>query len=258
MAQRASELIGAAETLYGRELTPEITREIGEQLRSGIAEALGFLANIIMCDYLNRWNNADERNLVDAQIAVDAAKRYSADVAIVHYAQGFIYRAEDRHPEAEAAFQKSRDLNPGSVRTKAQLAAEMLYNGKFDEALNQIDLAINEGTGNPALGMFQWIKGRTLFFKEQYKEAIPCLQASVDSWPNLWYNWLYLASAYAQDGDTQKAGELLVEFKRRFQGYDTITEVIAAEQTNPNKNPEVEKGRAAFHKGLKDAGMSWN
>lgn len=88
-----------------------------------------------------------------------------------------------------------------------------------------------------------------------YKAAICCLQASVDKWPKLWYSRLYLISAHAQDGDTKTAGDLLAKFRTEISGYETVTEVVAAEQTNPNENPKVEKGRAAFHAGLKKAGM---
>jgi len=257
MVQNASDLIKEAESLYGQALTKENTKEIREKLEIGIAQALGHLANIIMCDYLNRWNYASGKNLVDAQKAVNTAKRYAGvdDVAIAHYAQGFIYRAEGKHNEAKAAFAEHVRLTQ-SARGQAQLAAEMLYNGEFDEALNEINIAINNGAGSPALGMFEWIKGRTLFFMDNYSAAIPCLRASVDKMPNLWYNWLYLVSAYALDNDTKTAGELLAEFRKQFTGcYETVAEVIAAEQTNPNKNPKVEGGRVAFHEGLHKAGM---
>jgi tetratricopeptide (TPR) repeat protein len=248
---KASDLIKQAEDSYGQPLTPDSTMQIRDQLQKGIAEALGFLANIMMCDYLNQWNGATEANLDAAQLAVDRANCY-ADVAIAHYAQGFIYRARGNHMEAQAAFKKSWDRNPASVRARAQWAAEMLYNGEFAGALREIDSAITDGASSPALGMFQWIKGRTLFFMADYESAIPCLQASIDSWPDLWYSKLYLVSAYAQSGDIKTAGELLKKYET---GYDTIAKVRAAEGTNPNTNQQVEEGRGAFHHGLALAGM---
>lgn len=50
-------MVEQAESAYGQPLTEANTREIREQLECGIAQSLGLLANIIMCDYLNPWND---------------------------------------------------------------------------------------------------------------------------------------------------------------------------------------------------------
>lgn len=255
MPRDASDALKAAETLYGRPLSPTVTKEIRELLEHGIARALGLFANIIMCDYLNRWNGADEKSLDRAMEAAERALSLADDVAVAHYAKAFIHRARGDHSAALAALEQSLKHNPGSVRARAQLAAEYLYLGQFDEALTQINQAVDNAAGSPALGMFNWIKGRTLFFLGRYEDAIPCLEASIAAWPDLWYNQLYLVSAQAHLGKTTDAQAALADFKARFTGYDTITDVKKAEQTNPNDNAHVVAGRSNFHAGLAKAGL---
>jgi len=74
--------------------------------------------------------------------------------------------------------------------------------------------------------------------------------------PNLWYNRLYLASAYALLGDTQEAQKVLQDFQRHFTGRRyTVALVESFERTNPSSNPTVVAARDKFHQGLLLAGM---
>ena len=103
--------------------------------------------------------------------------------------------------------------------------------------------------------MFYWIIGRARFFMGQYGDAIPWLRRSIKLWPHLWYNRLYLASAYALSGKKAAASRALKEFEDQFPGY-TLARVAEHERTNPNDNPFVVAGRSRFHEGLRRAGMS--
>ena len=255
MPNDASDLIAAAETLYGEPLTPGATKQIRRLLEGGVARASALLANIIMCDYLNRWNEAGPQNLIDAADAVERALDIAEDLAVAHYAQAFIHRANGEHEDARDAFQRSLKYNPGSVRARAQLAAELMYLGQFDDALLEIEQAIDDGSDSPAIGMFNWIKGRALFFLGRYEDALPALQDSVERWQDLWYNRLYLISAQAHLNNIAGAQSALDEFRDKFPEYATIADVEAAEQTNPNLNEAVRAGRLDFHQGLRLAGM---
>jgi tetratricopeptide (TPR) repeat protein len=254
MANRASELIARAEALYENALTPQSTRQIRQLLERGLAETWGLLANIIVCDYLNRWNDTGPAHLAEAQKAVRNALSLAPDIAIAHHAHGFIHRARGHHKAALDAFEKAVRHKPDFARAHAQRAAQLLYLGKCDAALQEIDKAIALSSAGPSLGMFQWIKGRAFFFKGDYAAAAVCLEDSVRLWPDLWYNRLYLVSAYAHLGKTDEAKAALREFDQRFPGY-TLARVIEDEKTNPNSNRIVREGREKFHKGLRDAGM---
>ncbi len=255
MPQRASDLIAQAEQLYSETLTPQKTEEIRRLLEKGLAEALGLLANIIVCDYLNRWNNAGAKALDEAKNAVERALQLDPNVAIAYHAKGFIHRAKNELDAALREFEESLRLDPNFARARAQKANVHFYLGQFQEALGEIDVVIANSAGSPSLGMFQWIRGRTLFMLERYEEAIAALNQSIASWPELWYNRLYLVSTYAQLGKNEDARKALDEFDKRFRGY-SIRRVEQNEKANPSDSPEVVRGRERFHEGLRDAGMA--
>jgi tetratricopeptide (TPR) repeat protein len=266
MADDAGDPFVEAQALYEKALTPASTRRIGDLLRTvlgnpgsrppgEVARASALLANILLCDYLNRWNDAGTDALTEAEQAVESALKGAPDDAMAHHVHGFLHRARGRHEEAHEAFGRAVRHKPDFARARAQKANELLHLGRPDQALRDINQAIRTSSGSPSLGMFQWIKGRILFFLGKYREAVPCLEASVAGWPELWYNRLYLVSAYALIGKERKAWGALHRFHERFPEYTTIADVIEGEKTNPNDNLLVVIGRRNFHVGLRLAGM---
>lgn len=266
MAENAHDPLAQAKALYREKLTPDSTRQIrtlletfvatpGDRPPRDVAEGLALLANIRVCDYLNRWNGAGKAELDAAAADVEKALGIEPNHAFAHYAKGFIHRARGEHDQAHAAFKHSRNLD-SSVRAHAQYANELVYLGRPDEAVQEIDEAIRTGSGHPALGMFYWIKGRALFFMGQYDEAIPWLQESINSWEALWYNRLYLVSACALAGRTQEARQELRKFDRRFPDCATLAQVDQLERRSPREHLLVVAGRRNFRQGLRLAGMT--
>lgn len=256
MPQHASDLIAQAETLYEQTLTPDKTRQIRDLFQKALAQAEGRLANIIICDYLNRWNGAGPSAVDEAETAAQRALQLDPNAAVAHHALGHIHRTRDRHQAAIDAFDQALGQNPGFARARAQKANALFYLGRFEEALREIETAIQQGAGHQAaLGMFQWIKGRTLFMLGRYQDAVTALQQSIASWPDLWYNRLYLVSAYAELGQSDDARRTLDAFNGKFPGY-TLRRVKENEKANPSNSPQVVEGREKFHEGLRAAGMA--
>ena len=257
--------LARAKASYGR-LQPDSTRAARDLLESALAapggmdpatlaESWALLADILTCDYLNRWNGSGEPELRRAEQAADEALRLDPALPLAHYARGFLCRARGDHEAALAAFQRTLDLNPDFVRAYAQKAAELLYLGRIEEVPPLVETAIaRTPPGNLALGMFYWIIGRALFFAGKYGEAIDWLRRSVEVRPNLYYNRLYLVSAQALTGAAADAARTLRDFDAVFPDY-TLARVQRDEQTNPNNHPVVVEGRRNFHRGLILAGM---
>lgn len=89
-----------------------------------------------------------------------------------------------------------------------------------------------------------------------YPDAIPWLQKSVSARPNMWYNRLYMVSAYALSNHPDEALIALKEFstRREFAGY-TIERVKASLEAVPDDNPVVVAARQKLQQGLQIAGM---
>jgi tetratricopeptide (TPR) repeat protein len=265
----ADDLLARAKALYNHErvTTPENTLLTRRTLRQALdnapgieprrlAEAWSLYAEILLCDYLNGWNDAGRSELVEAEKAVQHAMQIAPDLAQAHYASGLVYRAKGEHQRSLAAFTQTIALNPNIPLAHAQRGAELIYTGSPEEALQPIETALRiSRPDSPSRGMFYWYMGRALFFSGKYDDAVPWLRKSVEVRPNLWYNRLYLVSACALAEDKIGAETALCEFNARFPAY-TLTRVAVNEQTNPNNHPVVVAGREKFHEGLRAAGMA--
>jgi tetratricopeptide (TPR) repeat protein len=247
--------IARARAIYDRRLTAQGTQQMrGELGGLSDAESSALLATSVLCDYLNRWNDAGADEVAKAETAVQHALTAKPDHFLGHYAKGFLHRTRGEHVDALAAFTETVKHNPTFARAHAQRGAELIYLGRAAEGIAEVEKAISLSPKSASLGMFHWIIGRGRFFMGQYAEAIPALQRSVRLWPHLWYNRLYLVSAYALLGKKAAASRALQAFAKQFPGY-TLARVAVEERSNPNNHPFVVTGRERFHEGLRQAGM---
>jgi adenylate cyclase len=254
-----------ARTAHDQIVSPENDRFIRDLVRQALAglggatppwlaEAWALLADVLASDYLHRWNGAGTDQLDEAQYAVDQAFAIDDRLALAHYACGFVKRARGLHQDALAAFDRALELDSDFARASAQKGNELINLGRPGEAPALVQKAIELSPQDPSLGMFYWIMGRAYFFDESYDAAITWLEKSIEARPTVWYNRLYLVSAYALQGDVGKARDVLENFRGRFPGY-TLARVIENEHANPNANEIVVSARGEFHAGLLAAGL---
>lgn len=247
--------IARARALYDKRLSPQRTQQMRGHLETSAAESSALIATSVLCDYLNRWNDAGAAEVAKAEMAMRHALTVKPDHFLGHYAKGFLHRTRGEHEAALAAFTDALKYNPSFARGHAQRGAELVYLGRPEEGIAEVEKAIALNPNSSSLGMFHWIIGRAWFYMGKYAEAVPWLQRSVRLWPNLWYNRLYLVSAHAMLGNLAAARRTLRAFDRRFPGY-TLARVTVEERSNPNGSRFMATGRRRFHQGLQRAGMA--
>ena len=241
-----------ANTLAGRQFLEQAVR-----LDPNYALAWAWLADVLVSDYLNRWNNAGTEQLDQAEIAVRHAVAIDPGLALAHYADGFVHRAKGEHQPALVSFDRAIEINPNYARAYAQKGNELINIGRPAEAPPLAEKAIKLSPRDPSIGIFYWIIGKAYFFAGSYRDAIPWLQRSVAVRPNLWYNNLYLISAHSLIGETAIARKTLAEFHSRFRDPRfTLAVVEAHERADPNDNPFYREGRRKLHEGLLEAGLA--
>ena len=265
-ALKPGDLIGQARAIQSQVMTPENSLQIRELLRKALAEPVGvelrrlaeawcFLAEVLMCDYLNRWNASGAAELAEAEKAVQQALDIAPGLAAAHYASGLLHRARGEHDAALAAFTRTVELSPEFALAHAQQGAQFMYTGRPLDALAPIETAIRiSRDDNPSRPMFYWYLGRAYFVAGNYVEAIKALRQSVEGRNNVWYNHLHFVSAHALNNDRAAAAAALSDFDERFPSY-TIARVIHNEQANPHNHPTMLAAREKFHEGLRLAGM---
>ncbi len=251
--------------LYISGITPEHTLAARRLLEEAVnleprsGESWSWLADLLASDYLNRWNNAGADELRLAETSAQRALALNSQLPLAYFAKGFIYRAKGENSAALDAFTQALELNPNFARGYTQKANELINLGRPQEALPLVEKAIRLSPRDPSLGVFYWNIGRAHFFADQYHDAIPWLRKAVDLRPNMWHNWLYLASAYVLIGDEINARQILNDFNNHNLYHDrefTLATVVEYERANPNSNPVITEGRKKFHKALLRAGMS--
>ncbi|HZU90994.1 MAG TPA: tetratricopeptide repeat protein [Stellaceae bacterium] len=266
MSNGANDLVSHAKALYAKEFTRDSTDEMRALLEQALgnarelapeasAEAHALLAGVMICRYLNRWDEDGEAQLAAAEERIEEALRIAPGTALAHFAKGFLHRARGRHELALAAFRQTLEHNPHFTGAHAQAGAELMNLGRPQEALPHIERAIELDPNSSFRGMFYWNMGRILFLLAQYGDAIPWLEKSIAVQKDLWYTRLYLVSAHALIGQQHEAERALKEFNDLFPGYTAARAVETDEKVNPNHNLFVVIGRRNFHVGLRLAGM---
>jgi adenylate cyclase len=244
-------------------IAPEHTLEVRRLLlRSialdpGSAEAWARLAEVTVSDHLNHWNNTGKEQIQDAEDAVRKALLIDPSNALAHVASGLIQRSRGAHHAALGAFSRAIELDPNFAFAYAHKGNELTLVGRPEEAPALVEQALRLSPHDPSIGVFHWVIGRANFHAEHYDRAVPWLHRSVQARPNLWYNRLYLVSAYALLGQREEASTALEAFNRRFpQPVYTVAIVRRQEGSNPSSEPSVVAARARFHAGLVQAGMA--
>jgi TolB-like protein/class 3 adenylate cyclase len=241
-----------ANTLAGRRFLEQAVR-----LDPNYGLAWAWLADVLVSDYLNGWNDAGTAQLGQAEGAVRHAIAIDPDLALSHYAEGFIHRAKGEHQAALVSFDRAIEINPNYARAYAQKGNELINVGRPAEAPPLAERAIKLSPRDPSIGMFYWIIGKAHFFAGAYRDAIPWLQRSVEVRPNLWYGHLYLVGAHSLVGENATARKILDEFHSRFRDPRfTLAVVEAHERADPNDDPFYREGRRKLHDGLLEAGLA--
>jgi len=243
-------------------MTPENSLRAREFLEKAInanplsAQAFSDLANVLISDYLNRWNEAPGDLLTRAEQALDRADALDPNIATSWEARGFIRRARGDHPGALEAFRRAVELNPNLPVSYAQQANALALTGRPEEAPALVEKALRLSPLDESEGIFKWIRGRAHFMMREYKSAIEWLRQSVSSRPNLWFNRAYLISALALDGRLDEAQEELKRLNTVLPGFDQqrIREIYAKEL--PNNNPVFQRSITELFDGLTRAGMT--
>jgi adenylate cyclase len=251
-----------AASLFFGSIAPEHTLAARQLLQRsvaldpGSAEAWARLAEVIVSDRLNRWNDTGPEQIREAEEAAHNALRIDPNNALAHVASGLIHRTRGEHHSALESFSRAIELDPNFAFAYAHKGSELMAVGRPAETTAWVEQALRLSPHDPSIGIVYWIAGRANFFAGQYDKAIGWLHRSVRARPNLWYNRLYLVSAYALLGKMEEAAKALGEFNRRFpEPRYTLAVVKQHERSNPNSNPVVVAGREAFHEGLRRIGM---
>jgi adenylate cyclase len=225
------------------------------------ARAWSQLADVLMRDYLNRWNEAAkdakarEDLLTKAEDALKKAFNLDPTIALTHMDDGFIRRAKGDHHGALDAFDRALALDPNLALAYTQKANQLVLTGHPQEAPALVMKAIRLNPRDPAISVAYWVLGRAYFAMKKYDEAILWLRKSVAERDSVWFSRAHLVSAFALTGNATDAAAALKDFDNALPGYtlSRIQDIYLHEI--PNKDPAFQNTLQELYKGLQLAGM---
>jgi TolB-like protein/Flp pilus assembly protein TadD len=193
--------------------------------------AWALLAGTHRVDFLFRWSKDPRRSLErSAELAKKALALDDAHPgANANLGSTYLYQKE--HEKAIAYGRKSVAFSPNSSSLKVLLAQTLNYSGQPEEAVELVQRAMRLNPRYPGWWLYQLGQGYRL--SGQYDKAIAALKEAVVRIPKLPRPRLWLAIAYSQTGEIDKARdqvEKVLELRPKFSA-----KVYA--RVNPYKNP---------------------
>jgi TolB-like protein/class 3 adenylate cyclase/Flp pilus assembly protein TadD len=209
------------------------------ELDSGYAQAYALLSDCYATSYVN---DSDETKL---QPAIGfARKALSADDTdgLCHYAMGFALLYTDQFEAAGAYLHRAVSLNPNSTLFASHYAIWLTYVGRHREALEMLDIAARHDPVAPVY--YSQIRAITLFCDAQYEEAIEAFSQIMRP---QWWDYAYLAAAFAQLGDEHKARLAAAEVLKLRPAYSI--------SLNAKRTPHCSADRERLCGALRKAGL---
>jgi adenylate cyclase len=220
-------------------------------------EALTALAQTLAGRVMNVLADSPAADLDRAEGLIAQASAISPRSPHTHLAKAHWLKASGRYEEAIPEYEVVIALDRNSVLGLANLGQCKLVTGAIDEAIALQQQVIRLNPLDPFNGNRYCTIGQAHLLLSRTDEAIIWLEKGRNLSPRVAYTHAYLASAYALNGETERASAELAEARRLSTqgGYSSIARVKA----NPYISNSAPKVRALFEAtyftGLRKAGL---
>jgi len=174
---------------------------------------------------------------------------------LAHYARGNLLRATGRCAEAIPEYETAIGSNRNCPCNYADLGWCKLVTGAIDEAIPLEQQAIRLSPRDPIIGVWEYRIGIVHLLQSRTDEALVWLSKACSDNPGYATMHAWLASAYALNGESQRAAAELTEARKlRGGGYSSIARMKSAADLDivPAVRALIE---ASYYAGLRKAGM---
>jgi tetratricopeptide (TPR) repeat protein len=130
--------------------------------------------------------------------------------SLSHQVAGNVSRERGWYDDAIKEFRAAIELDPGEAWSYAELANALIWAGRPDEALTELEHAKHLDPHFPLL--FTFYEGLAYFAKGSFEEAAERFRVVVKGSPDLPWAGLYLAASYGNLGHLEQAREAVTAF----------------------------------------------
>jgi adenylate cyclase len=224
-------------------------------LDPGSIETQALLALALTGRVLDQISVSPEADIERAERLIEQALAASPSHAVAHFAKGQVLRAQHHYEAAIPEYETAISLNRNWVMAIANLGLCKFFSGAIEESIPAQELAIRLSPRDPHLPNWYWRIGMVHLLQSRVDEAILWIERARTANPTLPGPNAWLASAYALNGDRERATAALAAARRLSPNnrYDSIARFKSIQSLgSANINALAE---TTFFAGLRKAGV---
>jgi TolB-like protein/Tfp pilus assembly protein PilF len=217
-------------------------------------EAESLLATVLANRVLDYMSDSTAADIERSDGLIEQALAASPRSPFAHWAKGQLLTAKYRYDEAIPEYETVIAFNRNSADAYSNLGWCKLYTGSIEETIPLQEQAIRLSPRDPSIGFWYWRIAVVHLLQSRIEEAIVWLEKARSANGRLPVVHAYLASAYALEGETERASAEFAEAQRLSDNhYPTIASLKAGRYFGVPKIRALYE--ATFFVGLRKAGM---
>jgi adenylate cyclase len=218
-------------------------------------EAQTFLATALVSRVLDFGSSSEDADIHRAEELAIKAVAASPRSALAHFAKGEVLRVQRRCAEAIPEYEAALALNRNWVTALASIGRCKIFIGPIDEGIAAQERAIRLSPGDPNVWNWYFRIGQGHLLQSRIDDAVLWLERARNANPAPGFVRVYLASAYALKGETERAAGELAE-ARRLTGEGHWLSISELRAGSRFEAPAIRAlSEATFLAGLRKAGV---
>jgi len=224
-------------------------------LDPGSAETQSSLASILASRVLNYGSSSADADIKHAEELAAKAVASSPWSGLAHFAKAHVLRVQRRSAEAIPEYEAALAVNRNSVAALAAIGRCKIRIGPIDEGIAAQEQAIRLSPRDPRIWNWYFRIGEGYLLQSRIDDSILWLEKARNANPAPGFVRLYLASAYALKGETERAAAELAG-ARRLSGEGSWPSIAILRAGSRYEAPTIRAlSEAIFLAGLRKAGL---
>ena len=220
------------------------------------SNAKGFLAELLAGRVLEQITDTVAADIQRAEQLIKETLAATPQNPLAHFAKAQILRCQNQFEAAIPEFEIAIALNRNWVGAIAALGLCKFFAGSIDDAIPAQEQAIRLSPRDPRIANWYWGIGMVHLLRSRTNEAILWIGKARGENPGAAGPHAWLASAYALEGETDRAAGELAE-ARRLSGDHRYASIAQFKSTASFGVPKTNAlAETTFFTGLRKAGVT--
>ena len=173
------------------------------ELDPNFARAYAMLALTYRQEVVNGWSEDREQALDSAMRLAEKAISLNEAIPEAYFVKGMVHRENKEYFEAMLAAEKAIEIDPNYADGHVVAGSVLYLAGRAEEGLELVEKAMRLNPNYPH--NYQLCQGQALYVMGSYDEAVDAFKQGIERYPQSERLHLWLAAAYAQIGDAERA-----------------------------------------------------